>query len=179
LSAPEQLVSGADRVEGFLDTWKSGGGFSARTVHGGFTAEGGQEAIRSHSDVFSSGIVTAVFAVNDEMAIGALREFRAQGISVPGQVSVMGFDDIRAASDVYPSLTTVRQDVALLGERAAEILLVLLDEAEESVVGESVPVELVVRESTSPVGWGGMSNTRVNHVSVSASADSVPERGLR
>jgi LacI family transcriptional regulator len=63
----------------------------------------------------------------------------------------MGFDDIRSAIDVHPSLTTIRQDVSLLGERAAEILLTLLADGDETVEGESVPVELIVRESTSPV----------------------------
>ena len=151
LSAPSELATGADRVTGFVEAWRAGGGRAVQNVQGGFTAEGGQAAIRHHMGEILQGSVTAIFAVNDEMAIGALRELRAQGISVPDQVSVMGFDDIRSASDVHPSLTTIRQDVSSLGERAAEILLTLLADGDETVEGESVPVELIVRESTSPV----------------------------
>lgn len=160
LSAPEELVTGADRVQGFLEAWHSGGGGTARIIEGGFTAQGGQEAIRTQMAEFADGLLTAVFAVNDEMAIGALRELRAHGIAVPDRVSVVGFDDIRSARDVVPALTTVRQDVARLGERAAEILLAVLNSGNQPPTARvTVPVEFIVRESTGAVG-GGVPNER-------------------
>jgi DNA-binding LacI/PurR family transcriptional regulator len=153
LSAPRELVTGADRVQGFLEAWHSGGGRIARSIDGGFTSQGGQDAIRTHVTEFAAGNLTAVFAVNDEMAIGALRQLRAHGIAVPDRVSVVGFDDIRSARDVVPALTTVHQDVARLGERAAEILLSVLDNDDEPPLSRvAVPVELVIRESTKDLG---------------------------
>lgn len=148
LSAPSELMTGADRVEGFLEAWHSGGGKTAKSVDGGFTSQGGLEAIRAQMGLFTDGAVTAVFAVNDEMAIGALRELRAQRITVPDRVSVIGFDDIRSARDVVPALTTVRQDVSGLGQRAAETLLAMLSKSQQPMSGVAVPVELIVREST-------------------------------
>jgi DNA-binding LacI/PurR family transcriptional regulator len=152
LSAPRQLVTGADRVQGFLDAWHSGGGGTAKSVDGGFTAQGGQEALRAHMGDITGGSVTAVFAVNDEMAIGALRELRAQNIAVPERVSVVGFDDIRSARDVVPALTTLRQDVSRLGQRAAEILLSVLNGTAQPMSRVAIPVELIVRESTTASG---------------------------
>lgn len=149
LAAPPELVTGSDRVAGFVDAWVAGGGRMPDIVEGGFTAEGGERAVRSLAPVFRDGIATALFAVNDEMAIGALRELRVQGVDVPRQVSVVGFDDIRSARDVFPTLTSVRQDIAALGERAAEILLSLLRDDHDEPRGLTVPVELVVRESSS------------------------------
>lgn len=149
LAAPPELVTGSDRVDGFIDAWFAGGGRVHSIVGGGFTAEGGERAIRTVMPLFRDGTASAVFAVNDEMAMGALRELRAQGIDVPRTVSVVGFDDVRSARDVVPSLTSVRQDMAGLGERAAEILLGLLSDGPSEPRGLTVPVELVVRESSS------------------------------
>lgn len=148
LAAPAELITGSDRVDGFVDAWVAGGGTVRHTAVGGFTAQGGELAIRDVAAMFHDRIATAVFAVNDEMAIGALRELRAQGISVPDQVSVVGFDDIRSARDVTPALTTVRQDMAGLGARAAEILLHLLSDSHNEPYGRTVPVQLIDREST-------------------------------
>ena len=66
---------------------------------------------------------TAVFAVNDLMAIGALRAIRAAGFSVPADVSVVGFDNIPLASEVVPPLTTIAQPVEEMAKIAVELLL--------------------------------------------------------
>ena len=152
INAPRGLLSGQHRVEGFLAAWESGGGQSVRIAEGGFTADSGRDATRRNIREFDSGPLTAVFAVNDEMAIGALSEFRSRGIAVPGQVSVMGFDDIRSARDMVPTLTTVQQNVTQLGERAAELLLSILKTGQQPEASRiTVPVNLVARESTALV----------------------------
>jgi LacI family repressor for deo operon, udp, cdd, tsx, nupC, and nupG len=69
---------------------------------------------------------TAVFAVSDEMAIGFLKEVRSAGLSVPQDVSLVGFDGIPFADYCEPPLTTVRQPREMIGRRAAEMLLRLM-----------------------------------------------------
>jgi DNA-binding LacI/PurR family transcriptional regulator len=92
--------------------------------------------------------VSAVFCYNDMLAIGALLACRAQGISVPNNLSVIGFDDIRQAQFVVPTLTTVHQPKVELGELAMQKLLDLL--ADRPVDDAVLQPSLIVRESTAP-----------------------------
>ena len=66
---------------------------------------------------------TAIFCFNDIAAIGAIRALKDAGLSVPGDVSVVGFDDIQSAAYSTPSLTTVRQPLMEMGKRGAKVLL--------------------------------------------------------
>ena len=66
---------------------------------------------------------TAIFAANDLMAIGAMQAIREQGLSIPGDIAVAGFDDISAAKLVFPGLTTVAQFQYDMGVKAAQILM--------------------------------------------------------
>jgi len=91
---------------------------------------------------------TAVFVANDQMALGLLRALSERGIRVPGEVSVVGFDDIPEAEFFSPPLTTVRQNFALVGRRSIELLLEQLDTAEPSTRRVVVPAEFVLRSST-------------------------------
>ncbi|MBL8581700.1 MAG: LacI family DNA-binding transcriptional regulator [Rhizobiaceae bacterium] len=90
---------------------------------------------------------TAVFCANDIQAIGALFECQEQGIEVPGQISIVGFDDVPAAQYVRPQLTTIRVPAQAMGEIAAKRLLEAIDRRGEPV-GQTLPVELVVRGTT-------------------------------
>lgn len=93
---------------------------------------------------------TALYAFNDFSAIGAIRCFLDAGLRVPGDISVVGFDDIQVSSFFNPSLTTVRQPLEEMGETSGRVLL-------EVLAGGTLPrkvvvePELVVRESTGPV----------------------------
>ena len=92
---------------------------------------------------------TAIFCANDEMAIGCLHEIKAAGLSVPGDVSIVGFDDIRYAEVTDPPLTTIRQHVEEIGERAMHRLCHQIDTGTGGNTSpEIVPHELVVRQST-------------------------------
>jgi LacI family transcriptional regulator len=94
---------------------------------------------------------TAVFCFNDIAAIGAIRALSDAGLSVPKDVSVVGFDDIQSAAYSTPSLTTVRQPLTEMGKRGAEILLDRIANRESPFPSEIVMApELVVRESTGP-----------------------------
>jgi LacI family transcriptional regulator len=95
---------------------------------------------------------TAIFCFNDIAAIGAIRALKDAGLSVPGDVSVVGFDDIQSAAYSTPSLTTVRQPLFEMGQRGAQILLERIADKEKEFPAEVVVApELVVRESTGPV----------------------------
>ena len=91
---------------------------------------------------------TALFAYNDMSAIGAIRAIQEQGLRVPQDISVMGFDDIPGAAFHSPSLTTVRQPLKRMGEVAAESLLDRVEGSREYPSEIAIEPELVVREST-------------------------------
>jgi LacI family transcriptional regulator len=94
---------------------------------------------------------TALVAFNDMSAIGAMRAFQDHGLRVPGDVSIIGFDDIQAASFQNPRLTTVRQPMRQMGEIAATTLLKRIAFPTEEVKDIKLQPELVVRESTARV----------------------------
>lgn len=115
-----------------------------RVIKAHMTPEAAHTAMRRFIDSRSE--FDAVFAATDVIAISSMRALAASGYSVPGDVAVVGYDDIAMAAHVHPSLTTVRQDLA----RGASLLVDLLlrriaGEATESVL---LPAELVVRESS-------------------------------
>lgn len=94
---------------------------------------------------------TAIFCFNDIAAIGAVRALRDAGLNVPGDVSVVGFDDILSAAYAMPSLTTVRQPLTAMGRRGAQVLLERIANREKQFPSDIVmEPELVVRESTGP-----------------------------
>jgi LacI family transcriptional regulator len=91
---------------------------------------------------------SAIFAANDLVAIGALQAAREQGLRVPQDISVIGFDDITAAALVTPALTTIRQFKHEMGARAAQLVIERLNgDAPEGGRVVEMPYELIVRES--------------------------------
>lgn len=94
---------------------------------------------------------TAIFCFNDIAAIGAIRALKDAGLSVPHDVSVVGFDDILSAAYFTPSLTTVRQPLFEMGQRGAQVLLERIANRDKEYPAEIVMApEFVVRESTGP-----------------------------
>lgn len=118
---------------------------------GDYTEESGYRAMLRLLELAEPERPTAVFAAGDNLAIGGIKALRERGISVPGDISVVGFDDIDLAAFMTPALTTIRQDTAALGTGAAKMLADLIQQAAaEGGAGASpltVPVELVVRDS--------------------------------
>lgn len=94
---------------------------------------------------------TAIFAANDEMAFGAIDAIHSQGLRVPEDISVVGFDDIATSSHVHPPLTTMRQPLAELSACAVGELVALIEGGGVQGKRIALPLELVVRESTGPV----------------------------
>lgn len=93
---------------------------------------------------------TALFAYNDISAMGAIRALREQGLRVPEDVSVVGFDDIPGAAFHSPGLTTVRQPLNRMGEVAAQSLLDRIEVKKDLPPDIAIEPELIVRESTAP-----------------------------
>lgn len=110
-----------------------------------FTWEHGYNAARRLLDLPEP--PTAIFAAADYTAIGAIKAIQERGLRVPGDVAVVGFDDIQMASMVHPALTTVRQDKEGLGREAGEALIRLIEEPDARPPVVTLPTELVVRES--------------------------------
>jgi LacI family transcriptional regulator len=123
LAGPAALVTARDRHAGFVDGLAHAGvpANEVRVVHGGFSRDGGYA---SAQQLIAGGLdVTCVFACNDVMAVGAIAAFRDNGLRVPQDVSIAGFDDITPLRDFVPQLTTVHLDLEELGERVAALAL--------------------------------------------------------
>ncbi|MCL4520472.1 MAG: LacI family transcriptional regulator [Firmicutes bacterium] len=114
-------------------------------ISGDFTENGGYRAIKTL--VAQKDLPTAIFFANDEMAIGGLRALAAEQISVPQDVSVVGFDDIVLARYVSPGLTTVRQPIYEMGALAMNILLTSLLGSSPKTTVHKLPCELILRDS--------------------------------
>jgi len=84
------------------------------------------------------------------MAIGLMSALRERGLSVPEDVSIVGFDDVPEAGYLYPPLTTVRQDFATLGELIMQKVLIAVEEPESATEDTPLPTHLIVRQSTLP-----------------------------
>jgi DNA-binding LacI/PurR family transcriptional regulator len=96
---------------------------------------------------------TAIFAAGDQMAIGALRALAEAGLRVPDDMSVVGFDDIEAASFITPQLTTIRQPLSEIASRAFALLLDLLESRHHKGQRQvTLPAQLMIRGSTSAPG---------------------------
>ena len=93
---------------------------------------------------------TAIFAFNDNIAIGVMQAARARGVRVPEDLSVVGFDDVEPATIVTPMLTTVRQPLAEMGRTAVSLLTRLLERQRFETLHIELATRLVVRESTAP-----------------------------
>jgi alanine racemase len=121
-----------------------------RVVVGPATIDGGVAALKR---AWADGIrPTAILAMSDAMAIGAMRALRDLRLTIPGDVSVVGFDDIDLAPHVYPPLTTVHQPIRRKGEEAVRLLLAVV-ERRNHANPEHLRLEthLIVRGSTGPV----------------------------
>lgn len=92
---------------------------------------------------------TAIFAANDEMALGLIHGFADRGIGIPDELSIVGFDDLPLAKHFLPPLTSVRQDLQQLGSRVVNVLIAAI-EGREVPQRTKLPVELKIRESSAP-----------------------------
>ncbi|HLI88468.1 MAG TPA: LacI family DNA-binding transcriptional regulator [Ktedonobacteraceae bacterium] len=148
LLEPLYLQASLERLQGFAAALKAYAiPFDNSLVYsGGFGAEAGYELARQ---VLSGATLpTAIFAATDLLAIGALRKLREEGIAVPEQVSLVGYDDIQMARMVSPPLTTIAQPIAALSKQAIALLLSGRPQTASTTL---LPPALIVRSSTAPL----------------------------
>lgn len=145
LAGPAGSFAAVERERGWREALTAAGARVPVVVRGDWTSSSGFAAASALLDDNA----TAVFAANDQMALGVLRAVAESGRAVPQDVSVVGFDDVADAADYRPPLTTVRQDFDALGFRAVAALVDGI-EAGAPAAFESVPTRLVVRASTAP-----------------------------
>jgi LacI family transcriptional regulator len=117
------------------------------SVQGAFTVRSGERAGQELLARHRAALPDAVVCANDQMAIGVLRALTAAGVRVPDEIAVTGFDDLYPARLAYPPLTTVRQPMHLLGERACARLLDRIARPSLSPSVQLLPTELVLRSS--------------------------------
>lgn len=113
-----------------------------------YHVDSGVEYARRWLKMSRSRAPTAVVMGNDVMAIGFMRTLLAEGVRVPQDVSVVGFDDIPSASMVWPGLTTIRQEMSSMGQVACHIVLSALEQKPAAGSMHMFPMKLILREST-------------------------------
>jgi DNA-binding LacI/PurR family transcriptional regulator len=141
VAGPDGWLEAADRVRGWRAALQAAGAPVPPPLTGDWSARSGYAAGRGLANA------TAVFAANDQMALGVLRALYELGRRVPDDISVVGFDDIPEAAYFSPPLTTVRQRFDEIGARALRLLLARIENG-AGRTGEAVRPELIIRAST-------------------------------
>lgn len=127
ISGPSNSYDNALRYQGYLRAMREAGleEKSKWRLNGNFVREGGYSATKMM--IMQGELPSAVFYGNDEMAIGGLKALEERGISVPNDISVIGFDDIQLSEYVHPPLTTIRQPKHEAGSLAGHLLFQMLN----------------------------------------------------
>ncbi|MCX4759769.1 LacI family DNA-binding transcriptional regulator [Streptomyces sp. NBC_01275] len=148
LAGPQRWYAARDRLEGWRATLIERGSTVPTVVEGDWSAASGYRAGRVLAE---DGDVTAVFAANDDMAIGLIRALSEAGRRVPEDVSVVGFDDVPVAAYVTPPLTTVPQPFDAVAQEGLKRLVHAIENPDADPLPSSdPPVDLAVRASTAP-----------------------------
>ena len=145
ISGPRDSLDASARVRGWRDELRAADLRPSSVIVGDWTATAGYGA--GEQLISGSGLPTAVFAGNDEMALGLLRALAVHGVRVPREVSVVGFDDIAVSAFFAPPLTTMRQDFSELGRRCIAVLVAVIGGGQPVAQSLVEPV-LMVRSST-------------------------------
>lgn len=148
IAGPESSFSAGRRTASWRATLTDAGAAVPPVLVGDWSAQSGY----AHGVALAADpSVTAIFASNDQMALGVMRAMHEAGRTVPASCSVVGFDDMRESDAFWPPLTTVHQDFGQVGRLCIEKLLAQIDSPSAKVPGTTiVPTHLVVRASTAP-----------------------------
>jgi LacI family transcriptional regulator len=144
IAGRQDMPAGIDRLNGWRESIHAAGGDPALIEIGDFSQSSGADAMER---LLARGVaIDGVFVANDQMAAGAIQVLHAHGLSVPGDIAVVGYDDDTFASTLTPPLTTIHQPSADFGAAMAELLVRLI--AGEQVERRTViPTRLIVRGS--------------------------------
>jgi DNA-binding LacI/PurR family transcriptional regulator len=151
---PEESLDTRERLKGLSDGLAERGVILAPEqiwFGSGYAPEGGSEYAEHFLSQSPKRRPTAVVLGNDVMALAFMRRLLQEGVDVPGEVSVVGFDGVPDGGRVWPGLTTVEQPTSQMGASAGRVLLECVENpARERVTNMEYGVELLVRESTGP-----------------------------
>jgi LacI family transcriptional regulator len=145
ITGRQDQVAGYDRYQGYLKALQDAE-YPVRAelvAEGDFTEESGYKAIQ-HLLKYKP---DAVFVASDMMAYGAMRALREANVRIPEDVAIVGFDDIPTSSKTQPPLTTIRQPVTVMGSKAADVLINMIETGSKTTQKVILDTELVVRES--------------------------------
>lgn len=151
IGGPDEMISSRRRFSGLEHAVREGFGADARLIKyaGDYTVGFGREAAKRF--IAEGKPATAIFASSDEIVIGLMEVFRSEGVSIPEDVSVVGFDDVGPLHLFAPSMTAIRQPVRAIGQRAVSLLLETnWQETDASSREALLPVEIIVRKSVAP-----------------------------
>lgn len=157
ISGPLSWVTAERRMAGWLQALAEAGLPAGPFAEGDWTPRSGYgaatELLAARKAALAAGEpgFTGLFVANDAMALGALKALREAGLSVPADISVVGFDDTAESEYSNPALTTVRQDFDLVGSKMLDLLLAAVDSGGSVTGSQLVTAELVVRDSASRV----------------------------
>jgi DNA-binding LacI/PurR family transcriptional regulator len=144
VSGPAGWFDSAPRIVGYEDAMRNAK-LEPKVFAGDWTVPTGYEIGRNIE--LDSTKVTAIFAANDQLALGLMRALRQRGYAIPERISIIGFDDVPEAAYYEPPLTTMRPDFAELGRVAMEMMLGKIN-SEKTLRADTLVPELIVREST-------------------------------
>ncbi|MGN9837075.1 LacI family DNA-binding transcriptional regulator [Nonomuraea sp. H19] len=145
VAGPEDSYAAQRRAESWHSTLKEAGATVPQVLFGDWSAASGYAAGRVLAQRPG---VTAIFAANDQMALGVMRAFIQAGHRIPEDVSIAGFDDLDESAYLSPPLTTVRQDFDVVAERIVSLMIGTIEGGAAPSVTAFVAPELIVREST-------------------------------
>jgi DNA-binding LacI/PurR family transcriptional regulator len=147
IAGPPEFLESRQRLAGWRSTLEDAGADVPPHLTGDWSSRTGYELGRRMARERRA---SALFVANDQMALGVLTALQEAGRAVPGEVSVVGFDDIPESAYLMPPLTTIRQDFDELGARALQLLLQMIESGQSGELPARVPPRLVVRSSSAP-----------------------------
>ena len=147
ITGPKNNVLTAERLDGFLTTCKKLG-IQHTVFAGAFTLEAGAAAAKELLSLKTK--PSALFCASDTIAFGLISALTKHGLSIPEDISVMGYDDIDLCKYFVPPISSIRQDRVALGTQAAKLLLHCIENGPQPNKVERLPVSLVERESCAP-----------------------------
>ena len=163
VTGPMEEDCSQDRTKGYRRALQESGLEMDETmiIEGDWSATSGQDALLSF--VEQGRVPTAVFAQNDRMALGVLHAARDVNLKIPTQLAVIGVDDMPLSSYFDPPLTTMQQDMPLIGQKATRLLLDIIQNKNTSVRDVKLSAQLIVRHSTSGKGGDQKQKNIHNH----------------
>ncbi|WP_379132910.1 LacI family DNA-binding transcriptional regulator [Paenibacillus sp. sgz500958] len=151
ISGPDPFLSSREREHGFRIALEEAGLVPHAVQRGEFTIASGYAIAQQWLE--SGDLPTAIFAADDNIALGVINALQYSGVRVPQEVSIVGFDDQSVASELHPRLTTVRQPAEKIGRYGVDLLLKWINES--AIPDVSLPLqfepELIIRESTARI----------------------------